>query len=119
MGVFAYTDIVKKPLRMDGVDKATGTEVIGPKEGWGNHVLRLFQIEPGGHTPRHQHDWEHINHVVSGRGRLRIGTAVHELGPKDFAVVPPNTEHQFENPYDEPFEFICIVPTSAYADKSY
>jgi len=29
---------------------------------------------------------------------------------KDFAFVPPNIEHQFSNPNDEDFEFICIVP---------
>jgi quercetin dioxygenase-like cupin family protein len=114
MAVFTYNNITKKPLEMEGVDKASGVEVIGPEQGWDNHVLRLFQIDPGGHTPRHQHDWEHINHVVNGRGRLRIGDTIHELGPKDFAVVPSNTDHQFENPYDEPFEFICIVPTRSY-----
>jgi quercetin dioxygenase-like cupin family protein len=95
---------------MDGVRDASGVNVIGPEQGWQSHTMRLFRVEPGGHTPRHEHDWEHINHVVSGRCRLRIGNDIHEFGPKDFAFVLPNTDHQFENPFDEAFEFICIVP---------
>jgi mannose-6-phosphate isomerase-like protein (cupin superfamily) len=34
----------------------------------------------------------------------------HEIVKKDFAFVPPNTLHQFRNPYDQDLEFICIVP---------
>ncbi|MCP4706044.1 MAG: cupin domain-containing protein, partial [candidate division Zixibacteria bacterium] len=34
----------------------------------------------------------------------------HEVSEKDYAFVPPNTEHQFSNPFDKDFEFICIVP---------
>lgn len=51
MAVFTYNNITKKPLEMEGVDKASGVEVIGTEQGWDNHVLRLFQIDPGGHTP--------------------------------------------------------------------
>jgi len=111
MPIIAYNEMKPTPVKMDGVKDVTKVNVVGPDQGWDSHVLRVFRIEPGGFTPRHKHDWEHINHVISGRGRLRIAENVHEIGEKDFAVVPPNTEHQFENPYDEPFEFICIVPT--------
>lgn len=110
MPVVKYTDMKMTEINMSGVSKATKCNVIGGTEGWTDHTLRVFRLQPGGFTPRHQHDWEHINHIVKGRGRLRIGDQVHELTEKDFAFVPPNTEHQFENPYDEEFEFICIVP---------
>lgn len=110
MPVVKYSDMQLAAISMAGVSKASKANVIGGAEGWKDHTLRVFRLEPGGFTPRHQHDWEHINHVVKGRGRLRIGDQVHELSEKDFAFVPPNTEHQFENPYSEEFEFICIVP---------
>ena len=110
MPVIKYTDISRNKIEMEGVIGADRANVIGAAEGWSDHVMRLFRLQPGGHTPRHQHDWEHINHIVKGKGRLRIGETVHELTEKDFALVPSNTEHQFENPYDEVFEFICIVP---------
>ena len=110
MPVINYRDMESVEVRMDGVKGAHKAVIIGENEGWKDYTLRVFRLEPGGYTPRHQHDWEHVNHVIRGRGKLRLGDTVHELGEKDFAMVPPNTEHQFENPYNSPFEFICIVP---------
>ena len=110
MSVEKYSNMQLTDVQMDGVRDASKANVIGPEQGWDNHTLRVFRLGPGGYTPRHQHDWEHVNHVITGRGKLRIGDEIHDLSEKDFAFVPPNTEHQFENPYDEPFEFICIVP---------
>ncbi len=110
MPVIKYDEMKRRDIEMDGVKDARRADVIGSAEGWQENVMRVFQLGPGGFTPRHQHDWEHVNHIIKGRGRLRIGDTIHELAAKDFALVPPNTEHQFENPYDEPFEFICIVP---------
>jgi quercetin dioxygenase-like cupin family protein len=110
MPVIKYRDMKLNPVTMPGVKDAVKANVVGPDQGWENHTLRVFRLGAGGFTPRHQHDWEHINHVVKGKGRLRIGDQVYELEEKDFAFVPANTEHQFENPYDGEFEFICIVP---------
>ena len=33
-----------------------------------------------------------------------------DVNERDFAFVPANIEHQYSNPYDKDFEFICIVP---------
>ena len=110
MPVIKYDDISRAPVTTEGVREASRADVIGGPEGWQENVMRVFRLAPGGFTPKHKHDWEHVNHVIRGRGRLRIGETIHELSEKDFALVPPNAEHQFENPYDEPFEFICIVP---------
>ncbi len=110
MPVRKYNEIPEVDVNMDGVVGTTKRVPISKDEGWTDHTVRIFKIAPGGHTPKHQHDWEHVNYVMSGKGRLTIAGKPHELSHKDFAFVPPNTEHQFENPYDEPFEFICIVP---------
>jgi quercetin dioxygenase-like cupin family protein len=110
MPIIKYQDMKLAKLEAPGIKDVSKANVIGPTEGWEDHTLRVFRLQSGGFTPRHQHDWEHINYVVKGRGRLRIGDRVYELEEKDFAFVPPNTEHQFENPYGEEFEFICIVP---------
>lgn len=110
MPVVKYDEIKTTPISMTGVHEASKANVIGKPEGWPDHTLRVFRLKPGGYTPKHQHDWEHVNYVVKGRGHLTIAGKVHELQEKDFAFVPPNTEHQFENPYGEEFEFICIVP---------
>ena len=86
------------------------SNVIGSNQGWENHTLRLFRLAAGGQTPHHQHDWEHVNYVTKGKGTLMIGNQVTEISQGDFAFVPPNTMHQFRNPHDSDFEFICIVP---------
>ena len=110
MPVVNYNDISRSDVKMDGVSLTTKASVIGPDEGWSDNAMRVFRIAPGGNTPSHQHDWEHVNHVISGKGTLTIGDETFELKEKDFAFVPPNTMHQYRNPNDEDFEFICIVP---------
>jgi len=110
MPVVKYEDIELGDVNMDGVRGTKKANVIGPTEGWKDHTLRVFRIAPGGFTPHHQHDWEHINYVIKGKCELTIGNSTVRLAEKDFAFVPPNTMHQFRNPYDEEFEFICIVP---------
>jgi quercetin dioxygenase-like cupin family protein len=111
MPVIKYREIKISPISMQGAHDVWKANVIGAPEGWPGHTLRVFRLKPGGYTPKHQHDWEHVNYVVKGRGRLTIAGTVHEIQERDFAFVPPNTEHQFENPFDEEFEFICIVPS--------
>jgi quercetin dioxygenase-like cupin family protein len=110
MAIHKYDNITMTPVVMEGANKVTMEKVVGPDQGWKSHTLRVFKIEPGGCTPRHAHNWEHVNYVISGKGRLRLGDDVTDVSEKDFAFVPPNTEHQFDNPYDAPFEFICIIP---------
>jgi quercetin dioxygenase-like cupin family protein len=110
MPVRKYADIEEVRLTLDDAVGVTKKVAIGKKEGWADYTLRVFKIAPGGHTPKHQHDWEHINYVISGRGRLTLAGTEHEIVKKDFAFVPPNTLHQFRNPYDQDLEFICIVP---------
>jgi quercetin dioxygenase-like cupin family protein len=110
MPVIKYRDMKLGDVTMPGVKDAVKANVVGGPEGWKDHTLRVFKLGPGGFTPQHQHDWEHVNYIIKGKGRLKIGDKVHEVSEKDFAFVPPNVMHQFSNPYGEPFEFICIVP---------
>jgi len=110
MPIVKFDDMEFEPVVMDGVQGAAKFNAIGPDQGWDDHTMRLFRLEPHGSTPHHQHDWEHINFIVSGKLSLKIGDDVHELTAKDFALVPSNARHQFRNPHDESAEFICIVP---------
>ncbi len=110
MPVIKPEEIKEIKVEMDGVKNVTKKIPIGKEQGWENYTMRVFTIGPGGYTPKHSHDWEHVNHIVSGRGKLMIDGIEYEVSAKDYAFVPPNKEHQFSNPYDQPFEFICIVP---------
>lgn len=110
MPVRKYSDVEAMKVEMDGVVNVTKKVPIGANEGWDGYTMRTFTIGPGGNTPKHAHDWEHVNYIIRGKGQLMIDGEKHIVEEKDFALVPPNTEHQFSNPFDDEFEFICIVP---------
>lgn len=113
-----YTDV---PAQVYG-DEAPGTSIRWlidePHDGAPTCALRIVEIEPGGHTPRHTHPWEHENFVVAGEGRVLIGDAWHDLKPGDIALIPPNAEHTFENTGEEPFNVICIIPVASRLPKA-
>jgi quercetin dioxygenase-like cupin family protein len=75
----------------------------------------LFDVEPGGHTPRHAHDWPHINFVAGGRGVLFLDGEEHPLEAGAYAYVPSGHEHQFRASPETPLSFVCIVPESGDA----
>lgn len=103
-------DVSAVPMAGDGVEDVVKRVLVGPAEGWGGHVMRLFEIGPGGHTPRHQHDWPHINVVVAGRGTLHVDGVDHEIAQGSSAFVPSGALHQFSNAGDETLQLVCIVP---------
>jgi quercetin dioxygenase-like cupin family protein len=110
MSVIKYDQIDMADVIMDGASNVSKAIIIGTNEGWDDYAMRLFRIGSGGHTPRHQHDFEHVVYVVAGNGRLIIGEVTHELERGDFALVPADSVHQFSNPGEGDFQFICIVP---------
>ena len=106
-------DVEKTPVDMDGVKGITKQLVVGSGDGAPNFSFRVFTLEPGGHSPHHSHEVEHVNYVISGRGALVDGDGnLNPLGAGDFAFVAPHDVHQFRNTGDEPFVFICAVPRS-------
>ena len=110
MPVRKYDEIEANKVEMEGAENVYKKVPIGQKEGWSDYTMRTFTIGPGGHSPRHSHDWEHVNYVIQGKGRLMIDDKEQDVNERDFAFVPANIEHQYSNPYDKDFEFICIVP---------
>lgn len=74
-----------------------------------NFVMRLFTIEPGGHTPLHSHPWEHEVFVVSGSG-VTAGELEAEFSAGDALFVPAGEVHSFRNTGAEALRIICVVP---------
>lgn len=103
-------DIKKIQINMPGVIGAEKQTLVGPDQGWQGWVMRLFTLSPGGQTPRHTHPWPHINYITAGKGTLFLEGQEHQLEPGSVAYVPGGALHQFQNPSDEAFSFICMVP---------
>jgi quercetin dioxygenase-like cupin family protein len=55
-----------------------------------------FILEKGNTLPRHRHPNEQTGYLVSGRIRLSIGAASHEVSPGDCWCVPSGVEHGAE-----------------------
>lgn len=97
---------------MEGVKGITKQLVLGSSDGVPNFSMRIFTLEPGGHSPHHSHEVEHLNFILSGEGCLmdEQGQA-NPLVKGDFAFVAPHDVHQFRNTSaTEDFVFMCAVP---------
>lgn len=109
-----YTDV---PAQVFGPEApgVTIRWVIDEKaDGAPNYALRVIEVQPGGHTPKHTHPYEHENFVVEGHGRVLIGDEWHEIGPGSVVFVPADVLHTYENAGDAPFRFLCGIPTSRH-----
>jgi quercetin dioxygenase-like cupin family protein len=61
MKVIKYRQITPKKFDSKEVKSITGRVVIGKNEGADNFCMRLFEVEPGGYTPKHIHRMDHGN----------------------------------------------------------
>ena len=103
-----------KPVQMDGVQGATMAIMVGRSDGAPNFALRQFKVAPGGHTPRHSHDYEHEVFVVSGKGTIFLDGKENPVKAGDVILVPANETHQFKSAadQDEGLRFLCLVPVT-------
>lgn len=96
------------------VHNAAMKVLIGAKEGWADYVMRIVELGPDGHSPRHKHPWPHINYMVEGSGILLIDGDEHPVKEGGYAFVPAGVEHQYRNSGQGMFRFICIVPKEGH-----
>lgn len=104
-------DMERTPVDMDGAEDVTMAMMIGRADGAPTAALRQFQVEPGGHTPRHSHDYEHEVFVLSGTGTVLLEGKERPLRAGDVVYVPAEEEHQFKAG-DDPLRFLCMVPVT-------
>ncbi|MBM3709440.1 MAG: cupin domain-containing protein [Actinobacteria bacterium] len=83
--------------------------VITERDGAPNFSLRLFEIEPDGHTPYHNHDWEHEVYIIDGCGFINGENKKLRIEKSDFIFVEPGETHQFIAG-ESGLKMICIVP---------
>ena len=84
--------------------------LIGPRDGATRFALRYFELAPDSRSALDEHTHDHGVLVLRGRGRVRLGEAVHEIGVGDVIYVAPAEVHQFESGPDAPLGFLCVVP---------
>ena len=93
-------------------DDAQGVEMrplITEREGAPHFAMRVFKLDPDGHTPYHTHAWEHEVYILAGTGTVRGADGERALRPGDAVFVAPDEEHQFRAGATG-LQFICCVP---------
>jgi len=102
-----------RPVDMKGAERVSMAMMIGREDGAPHFSMRQFHVEPGGHTPRHQHDYEHEVLVLGGSGTIYLDGADRPIKGGDVIYVPANEEHQFVASADQEdggLKFVCLVP---------
>lgn len=102
-------------MDMPGAEGVRMRLLVGREDEAPNFAMRLFEVEPGGHTPLHQHNYEHEVFVLAGKGQVVGGIGGSTIRPVqagDCVFMPANEQHQFRNTSDEPMKFLCLVPVS-------
>jgi len=102
----------RKPVAMDGVKGVQMAVMVGRSDGAPNFALRHFVVEPGGHSPRHSHDYEHEVYIVEGAGTVLLEGKEHPIGKGDVVYVPAEEENQFKADPKAGLRFLCLVPVS-------
>ncbi|MFG0256384.1 MAG: cupin domain-containing protein [Phycisphaerales bacterium JB043] len=95
---------------MEGAEGVSMSIMIGRQDGAPNFAMRQICVEPGGHTPRHSHDYEHEVVVLDGEGTLLLHALEHPIKPGDCLYVPADEEHQFRSTNNTTLRFLCLVP---------
>lgn len=104
-----YQDVESKPVNVEGARGVTIRWIIAEKDGAPNFAMRLFELEPGGHTPHHKHDWEHEVFIKEGEGTLISEGKEYGFKTGDAILVPPEELHQFKNTSGKKLEFLCMI----------
>ena len=113
MQVKHYDEVEAKEVEMEGASRCKVRWLVSDQDGAPTFAMRQFELEPGGHTPKHFHPYEHEIYVLEGQGAVVDGDRQRPLKPGDVVFVRPNDVHQFKNTGDRLLKMICLIPNSA------
>jgi len=111
MKINRLENLAKTKMEMEGAKNVYRQVPISKNDGSPIFSFRVFTIEPEGHTPFHQHEWEHLNYIIEGQGVIVMENEEKDINKGDFVLMPPNEKHQYRNTSKEKaLVMICAVP---------
>jgi quercetin dioxygenase-like cupin family protein len=110
MHIVSSAQVAAEEVVEEGAHLTTIRWLISDKEGAPNFAMRLFELEPGGYTPFHNHSWEHEVFILDGTGEITTATGPRAVKQGDAILVLPDEKHQFRNTGSQPLRFICLIP---------
>jgi quercetin dioxygenase-like cupin family protein len=113
MKIIHYSEAFPTEFDSGDMKGTTGRVVIGKADGADNFYMRVFELAKGTVSHRHTHEWEHEVFVHSGKGDVLCDGSWIPVKAGSVIFIPGNEDHQLRNLHDEPFVFVCLVPTGA------
>ncbi|MHC4648369.1 MAG: cupin domain-containing protein [Planctomycetota bacterium] len=110
MKVEKCSNVPRSAVNVEGAKDVEIRWLISKDDGAENIAMRMFELQPGGHTPLHTHRHEHEVFVVEGDGVFVCEGKEYEFGREHVIFVPGGTEHQFRNTGNSVLRFLCIIP---------
>ena len=105
-----YSEIKLEKVTIEGAKGAKIRWLVSQDDTAPNFAMRLFEIEEGGFTPFHNHEWEHEVFIVEGEGELVLQGDQKAFSQGHFIYVEPMRFHQFRNTGKSTMKFLCMVP---------
>jgi quercetin dioxygenase-like cupin family protein len=109
MKILNYSSVEPKDAG-EGTSKVTIRWLIDKKTGAKNFFMRHFEIEAGGYTPLHKHDWDHEVFILEGEGVIVYEEETKLFRAGDVIFISPNEKHQFRNSGKKLVKLLCLIP---------
>ena len=109
MKIFHYTDVKAKDAE-GGSTKLKVRWLITKETGAENFAMRLFEMDAGGQSPLHSHNWEHEIFILAGEGIVVGGQEEKEFKAGDAIFIPPNQKHQLKSSRKITCKILCLIP---------
>jgi quercetin dioxygenase-like cupin family protein len=106
-------NVAKTLVEAEGAKDVEIRWLISKADGAEHFAMRMFEVQPGGHTPLHTHPEEHEIFILQGQGTLVYEGREHPFEAEHVVFVPPGKEHRFKNTGDSLMRMLCIIPTAA------
>lgn len=105
-----YSKIKPEKIEETGAKDVKVRWLIKKEDDAPNFAMRLFEIQPGGHTPRHSHQWEHEVFILEGECTVSLEHKEKQVNPGYAILIPPNKTHNLKNTGEKTLKFLCLVP---------
>ncbi len=109
MKIFHYENVIAENAEGES-SKVKVRWLLNKEMGAENFAMRMFEIEQGGYTPFHIHNWEHEVFILEGKGLLVAEGEERFFRVGDVIFISPNEKHQFRNTGNSVVKILCLIP---------
>lgn len=113
MKITKAESVPSTPVEVEGAEGISIRLLIHEADQAPNFYMRMFTIAPGGHTPYHDHEWEHEVYILAGSGEVTTPDGARPISPGFVVYVAPGETHNFVNTGEGEIKMLCLVPKTA------